>query len=178
MTDKPRPKLTLKLSADSLAKIQAKLQAKIPKPYVKPLTPSTLFKSGKGPVNKVAAKKEAEAKAKAEKAKAKEAARIAALKPKTDYEKFVEAPLNEYQYLNILQALQKNNKKTFPPKEKMPKPLAIGIHKDIAKIFKISTQKAYMFCRMYCGTKRYKEACSKTGAIRRDIKGKNAGTIE
>jgi hypothetical protein len=174
MTDKPRPKLSLKLSGDTLAK----LQAKIPKPYVKPVTAANLFKNGKNPVNKVTAKKEAEAKAKAEKAKAKEAARIAALKPKTDLEKFKEAPLNQHQYFNILEALQKGNRKTFPPKEKMPKPLAIGIHKDIAKIFKISTQKAYMFCRMYCGTKRYKEACSKSGAIRRDIKGKNAGTIE
>jgi len=174
MTDKPRPKLSLKLSGDTLAK----LQAKIPKPYVKPVTAANLFKNQKNPVNKVAAKKEAEAKAKAEKAKAKEVARIAALKPKTELERFKEAPLNQHQYFNILEALQKGNRKTFPAKEKMPKPLAIGIHKDIAKIFKISTQKAYMFCRMYCGTKRYKEACSKSGAIRRDIKGKNAGTIE
>ena len=174
MTDKPLPKLSVKLSAEALAK----LQSRIPKPYVKPLTASTLFKNGRNPVNKVAARKEAEAKAKAEKIKAKEAARIAALKPKTDLEKFKESPLNLHQYFNILEALQKGNKKTFPPKEKMPKPLAIGIHKDIAKVFKISTQKAYMFCRMYCGTKRYKEACSKSGAIRRDLKGKNAGTIE
>tara|TARA_R110000744_G_scaffold94223_4_gene181962 strand:- start:176 stop:712 length:537 start_codon:yes stop_codon:yes gene_type:complete len=178
MTDITRPKLTLKLSAEALNKLKGKLQAKMPKIYVKPLTASDLFKSGRNPVNKVVAKKEAEAKAKVEKAKAKEAARVKSLKPKTELERFKEAPLNEHQYFNILTALQKGNRKTFPPKDKMPKPLAIGIHKEIAKVFKISTQKSYMFCRMYCGTKRYKEAVSVKGAIRRNLSGKNAGLVE
>jgi len=167
-----KPTLKLKLSGEALLK----LQAKIPKP--KPPEPkrSEIFigKGGKvsanNALNKYQAKKEAEA-------KAKEEARLKALKPKTEYEKFLETPMNLNQYFKILVQLQESNYRAFPPKEKPAKPLAIGIHKEIAKIFNISNKKAFYFCRIYCGTQRYKDACVK-GAIRRTLKGKNGGLVD
>jgi len=167
-----KPTLKLKLSGEALLR----LQAKIPKP--KPPEPkrSDIFvgKGGKvsanNALNKAQAKREAEA-------KAKEEARLKALQPKTEKEKFLESPLDINQYFILLKQLQKSNYRAFPRKDKPAKPLAIGIHKDIAKVFGISNKKAFYFCRMYCGTKRYKNACVK-GAIRRTLKGKNAGTVD
>lgn len=167
-----KPTLKLKLSGEALLK----LQARIPKP--KPPEPkrSEIFvgKGGKvsanNALNKAQAKREAEA-------REKEEARLKALKPKTDYEQFLETPLTVTQYFKILLQLQKSNYRAFPRKDKPAKPLAIGIHKDIAKVFGIPNKKAFYFCRMYCGTKRYKDACVK-GAIRRTLKGKNAGLVD
>lgn len=167
-----KPTLKLKLSGEALLK----LQAKIPKPKPPEPKKSEIFvgKGGKvsanNALNKAQAKKEAEA-------RVKEEARLKALEPKTEYEQFLDTPLTLRQYYKILKQLQKSNYRTFPRKGNPLKPLAIGIHKDIAKIFKISNKKAFFFCRMYCSTKRYKEACVK-GAIRRTIKGKNAGLVD
>ena len=167
-----KPTLKLKLSGEALLK----LQARIPKP--KPLEPkrSEIFVGKGGKLSANNALKKAQAKREAE-AKAKEEARLKTLEPKTEYEQFLEAPMNMYQYYKILNTLQKANYRAFPRKGNPPKPLAIGIHKDIAKIFKIPVKKAYYFCRIYCGTKSYKEACVK-GAIRRTLKGKNAGLVD
>jgi len=168
MSDK-KPTLKLKLSGEAMLR----LQSKIPKPVPK----REEIKIGKGgkvsannALNKAQAKRDAAA-------KAKEEARLKALKPKTEYEQFLDSPLTIRQYYKILNQLQKSNYRAFPRKGNPPKPLAIGIHKDIAKIYKISNKKAFYFCRIYCGTKSYKEACVK-GAIRRTIKGKNAGLVE
>lgn len=167
-----KPTLKLKLSGEALLK----LQAKIPKP--KPPEPkrSEIFVGKGGKVSANNALNKAQAKRDAA-AREKEEARLKELEPKTEQEKFLESPLDVNQYFILLKQLQKSNYRAFPPKDKPAKPLAIGIHKDIAKIFGISNKKAFYFCRMYCGTKRYKEACVK-GAIRRTIKGKNAGLVE
>lgn len=170
MTTEQKPTLKLKLSGEALLR----LQAKIPKPVAPKREEIKIGKGGKvsanNALNKYQVKKEAEA-------KAKEEARLKALKPKTEKEKFLESPLDVNQYFVLLKQLQKSNYRAFPPKDKPAKPLAIGIHKDIAKVFGIPNKKAFYFCRMYCGTKRYKEACVK-GAIRRNLKGKNAGLVD
>ena len=172
MTDK-KPTLKLKLSGEALLK----LQAKIPKPRPQEPKRAEIFigKDGKvsdnNALNRAQAKKEAVV-------KAKEKTITKALAPKTEEAKYLESRLDLKQYFNILKALQKGNSKTFPPKEKPARALAIGIHKDIAKVFKISIKKAFYFCRMYCGTKRYKEAISQSGVPRYNLKGKKVGKVD
>ena len=158
MNDKPRPKLSLSLSDASLAK----LKEKIPKPYVKPLTASTLFKNGRNPVNKVAAK---------------------AKKTVPPRRKLHNVPRNKMhtigrrQLKNMLFLLNKNNKKAFPDQGDGAVALKVGIHKDIAKIFKMSSPKAYFLLKIYCGSPRYKRAMERKGEPRYDLKGKKVGVV-
>jgi len=158
MMDKPRPKLSLSLSSASLAK----LKEKIPKPYVKPVSASTLFKNGKNPVNKAAAK-------------AKKAA-PPRRKPHNVLRKDMRT-IGRLQFSDMLFVLNKNNKVTFPDRGDGAVALKVGIHKDIARIFKISSPKAYMFLKIYCGSPRYKQAMTRIGEPRYNLKGKKVGVV-
>ena len=97
---------------------------------------------------------------------------------KKQKQKVLKANLTEKQFYCMLESLRKTHKKTFPAKGEPLVPLAIGIHKEIAKHFNISTKKAFYFCRMYCGTKHYKMTCEKHGASRLNLKGEQTGKID
>ena len=148
MTDK-KPTLKLNLSGDALKN----LQAKIPK------------------APKVVESKKATAKSNSNKQKGKS-------KSKVTEEQILNSPFDVNQYFFMLKKLQKNNPQTFPPKDRPAVAFAVGINKDIAKIFGISNKKAFYFCRMYCGTKRYKEAISKSGSPRYNLEGKKVGNVD
>lgn len=155
MTDK-KPTLKLKLSGATLLKLQARIPKQLP-----PKATTT------NPINKRAMQ------AKGKKGNNKVKKTPPPPKPDT----VQNSPLGYTQFWGILKCLQKNNPKCFPPKEKKPKPLKVGIHKDIAKAFKISIPKAYNFVRIYFKVRRLHEVTIK-GAIRRDLKGKNAGIVD
>ena len=167
MTNK-KPTLKLKLSGAALLK----LQSKIPKPKKLAPKPSEVFTEKSNKVSDNKKSKKAIAK-KTSVQKVKEQV----LKSKTKKEEITASPFNLNQYFLLLNQLQRANYRSFPPKNKPAKPLARGIHKEIAKVYGMSNRKAYYFCRTYCGTKRYKDACV-TGAIRRTLKGKNGGIVE
>lgn len=147
---KNRPTLKLNLSGEALLKLQAKL----PKPYVKP-SPKDVFK------DKKEGKKKKENPA-----------------PTSAKRKKLDSKLDINQFFGILTSLQVRRPRCFPPKDKPALPLAIGLHKDIAKEFDILVKKAFYFCRMYCGSKRYKAAVKKRGVPRYNLKGKKVGKVE
>jgi hypothetical protein len=141
-----KPTLKLKLSGESLLKVQAKLHSL---PKFKPKDHDSLGKK---------------------KSKKKEQKPVS-----TKKQKILESSLTQQQFYSILESLRKTSPKAFPARNKPLVPLAIGIHKDIAKRFNIATRKAFYFCRMYCGTKSYKMACEKNGTPRVNLKGKRVG---
>jgi predicted nucleotidyltransferase len=154
-----KPKLKLKLSGEAMLK----LQARIPKPPAPKIKAHEVFTVSKAPKTPKAPKFKKKVKQKDN---------------KKEQVNLTEGSLNVKQYFFILKSLQKTHKIAFPPKTKPAVPLAIGIHKEIAKLFNISIKKAFYFCRMYCGTKRYKEAVSKSGIPRMNLAGKKAGSTD
>ncbi|MFB0924381.1 MAG: ProQ/FINO family protein, partial [Vicingaceae bacterium] len=86
--------------------------------------------------------------------------------------------LSRIQYADMWFTLNKNNNVAFPNRRRRAVALKVGIHKDIAKIFKISSPKAYFFLKVYCGSPRYKRAIQITGEPRYNLKGKKVGMVE
>ena len=154
-----KPKLKLKLLGEAMLK----LQARIPKPPVPKIKAHEVFTVSKAPKTPKAPKVKKKVNQKAN---------------KKQQVNLTEGSLDVKQYFVILKSLQRTHKTAFPPKEKPAVPLAIGVHKEIAKLFNISVKKAFYFCRMYCGTKRYKEAVSKSDTPRINIAGKKEGSTD